>query len=881
MFEAIVIVIALAWLASGPIALCIASGQHKDLKTIKHRLAALEAPVAAAMAPAAAIVDLPAAMAYPDPTPAYAASTAPAPSVPEPPAPPPPPDEIPPTAPPSPPEPPRDYVDLERKITLRWAVWLGGVAMALGGVFLVRYTIEIGLLSPEVRVVLGILLGVALTIGGEKIRRGWLRAGLERTLAASYIPEAISAAGIAITFASIYATFALYAFIGTTTAFVALAGVAFTAVILSIWQGPFIAALGILGAFSVPMLVGGSRPDAFTLFGYLIVVTAAALQVARERGVVWLAALGHAGFGAWLLLWFAAEWRVDQADIMALILLAHGGLILTVARWPGRLQAPMLTLITLGAAGIATVGFVASLRWSQYGPIALASFWLFSAGTLWIARRDDEFVAAPWMALVAICVAIVTWHWPTLNGALRPVAQIVNDVPAFSYLPDPRKFLAACAAFAALFGVGGWWALRGRYALSWAGVSALGALVIAIMAYARIGAAAPDLPWTATFLGLAALASIAAQRLPAESMAGPRAIYALAGLIAVGCAMVAAFTGAMLTLALAMLVPAAAEVERRQAMPVLRIATAIVAVVVLIRLAIDPDLLTTQAGWPIVNPLLLSHGAPALALIAGSLILLRTAEDDGQRLAEITAFIAAVGYATLEANRFAHDGVIFPRMPTFFGHALLATLWFTIATLLVRAGPRRVVPIIGAHVVAAMAGTWLVGILLVTNNPLVIPVRVGAAPIVNSLLLAYAIPAVMMLILARSSPASATAWGPRLRILALALALWWVTVQTRQFFHGTILVGAPADGGEWYAYSAAWLISGVGLLLAGLWTGRPETRWASLAVIGLAVAKVFLSDMGELTGLWRALSFLGLGAVLIGLGWLYQRFVFSPEAPAS
>jgi uncharacterized membrane protein len=43
---------------------------------------------------------------------------------------------------------------------------------------------------------------------------------------------------------------------------------------------------------------------------------------------------------------------------------------------------------------------------------------------------------------------------------------------------------------------------------------------------------------------------------------------------------------------------------------------------------------------------------------------------------------------------------------------------------------------------------------------------------------------------------------------------------------------------------------------------------------------VFLIDMSNLTGIWRALSFLGLGAVLIGIGWLYQRLLF-PRAPAA
>jgi uncharacterized membrane protein len=45
----------------------------------------------------------------------------------------------------------------------------------------------------------------------------------------------------------------------------------------------------------------------------------------------------------------------------------------------------------------------------------------------------------------------------------------------------------------------------------------------------------------------------------------------------------------------------------------------------------------------------------------------------------------------------------------------------------------------------------------------------------------------------------------------------------------------------------------------------------SLAGVGLVVAKVFLSDMAELEGVLRALSFIGLGGALVGIGYAYRR----------
>ena len=43
-------------------------------------------------------------------------------------------------------------MSLEERLGTQWAVWVGGIALALGGIFLVRYSIEAGLLGPRVRV---------------------------------------------------------------------------------------------------------------------------------------------------------------------------------------------------------------------------------------------------------------------------------------------------------------------------------------------------------------------------------------------------------------------------------------------------------------------------------------------------------------------------------------------------------------------------------------------------------------------------------------------------------------------------------------------------------------------------------------------------------
>lgn len=49
--------------------------------------------------------------------------------------------------------------------------WIGAAVLALGGVFLAKYSIEAGLLPPSVRVILGALFGVCLVTAAEVVNR--------------------------------------------------------------------------------------------------------------------------------------------------------------------------------------------------------------------------------------------------------------------------------------------------------------------------------------------------------------------------------------------------------------------------------------------------------------------------------------------------------------------------------------------------------------------------------------------------------------------------------------------------------------------------------------------------------------------------------------
>jgi uncharacterized membrane protein len=127
----------------------------------------------------------------------------------------------------------------------------------------------------------------------------------------------------------------------------------------------------------------------------------------------------------------------------------------------------------------------------------------------------------------------------------------------------------------------------------------------------------------------------------------------------------------------------------------------------------------------------------------------------------------------------------------------------------------------------------------------------------------------------------AIGWGslrPAAGGLALILAFVYLTLETKRVYQGHILVPWSLTEQENYAYSAVWLAFALALFVAGLRLAMPYVRYAGLAVMVVVVLKVFLWDMSSLEGLYRIASFIGLGLCLVGIGWLYQRFVMKPAA---
>jgi uncharacterized membrane protein len=78
--------------------------------------------------------------------------------------------------------------------------------------------------------------------------------------------------------------------------------------------------------------------------------------------------------------------------------------------------------------------------------------------------------------------------------------------------------------------------------------------------------------------------------------------------------------------------------------------------------------------------------------------------------------------------------------------------------------------------------------------------------------------------------------------------------------------------------SALWAVVALGLLAWGLSRGSTELRYAGLALLGLALGKLFLFDLSQLSSLARAASFLAVGLTLLAGGFLVQRLAHDGQA---
>jgi len=104
-------------------------------------------------------------------------------------------------------------------------------------------------------------------------------------------------------------------------------------------------------------------------------------------------------------------------------------------------------------------------------------------------------------------------------------------------------------------------------------------------------------------------------------------------------------------------------------------------------------------------------------------------------------------------------------------------------------------------------------------------------------------------------------------ILAV-MGLWGTTAEINHSA-GSLASGRASRG---FLVSVLWCVYASGLVAVGMWKRYGVARVMGVCLFGVAILKVFLVDAMALGGIWRVLSFVTLGAILLGVSYLYHVY---------
>lgn len=750
----------------------------------------------------------------------------------------------------------------------RLPIWIGGIALACAAFFLVRYSIELGLFGPAARSLLAASFGamlLALAEFGARLPK------IGRSFAADpRLAQSLAGTAVATLYGTLYMSVELYRLIGLAAGFACVVAVTALALYLARRHGPSTALLGLAGGYLAPYVAGLPESSLTATIVYLATFGAGLLALSLARGWTWLAWSMSGASLVWTVSLLAIAEADDRLAVGLLILGVAVGVGAVLARDARRVgPLPLALPLAAGAVQLAVLSALA-----DFSPLAWALVFAIAVAAMVLARTATEMFVAVWASLLVSAAAV--------GGSF-----LDNDDFTASLLLPP-------AVLAALFGGAGQvFAFTSTDGRRWAWLAILAPALMLAASAAFVAAPTRSLGW-----GLACIAAavpalvIAARAVPAGEPATAQLGLAVASATAV------AAVGFLLPPTLhpsGFAALYAATRWRHPALPAFRreISLTLLALLALAMLVGAGDLaripLQALAGqawhYAAVPPL----GSLALALIlpgAALVVLdLRRPRAAAPVRAPVPALGAGLGCIALGAFAYAvakqplaiADEQAFIRWGfverAVLTHGLVATGW-----LLLRHAPwPSSHGKIGAAVLA-VALLRLVWFDLLVLNPVLVPQALPGGPLLNAGTLHASGLAAWAAVLARQ--AGRNGWPPRM-VAAAVIASFLMTIvavliTVRQAVHGAIVAQPGVTRAENYFYSAGLLLLALAWLGGGIARALPQARIAGLALLTLVTVKVFLVDAASLQGLLRVLSFLGLGAALIGIGWAYSRVSPSP-----
>lgn len=301
----------------------------------------------------------------------------------------------------------RSSAGFEELFGRKLPVWAGGITLAIAGVLIVKYAIDIGMFgrifTPGVQALCGMLFGFGLIGGAEWSHRNRDRVDDPR------VSQALSGAGISTLYAALLVAANVYGLISPLAAFAGLAAVTGGALYLSLRHGMPSALLGLAGGLAAPALTVGLDANVPMLATYLGFTIAGLVGVSRAQRWPWLAALALAGGAGWSL------WLIAMGQALSVLgALSVGTFVILLA-----IAAPLFAfrdtgakLLRPAAAIIGAVQLALLVAIGGFQPLHWGLFILIAAAGQWLAWRERDLAIVPTLGAVLSVVLLLIWPSP-------------------------------------------------------------------------------------------------------------------------------------------------------------------------------------------------------------------------------------------------------------------------------------------------------------------------------------------------------------------------------------------------------------------------------------------------------------------------------------
>lgn len=745
-----------------------------------------------------------------------------------------------------------------------WMTWIGAIALALGGVFLAKYSLEAGLLSPAMRLSAGGLFGIGLIAAAYYLH--YKRIVFEGFN--NYIPAALASGGFITCFALMFLAYNSFSMLSAEWAFIGLAVIAVCASAMAIKLGPLLAVIGIIGAYSVPVWVNTGSGQLFSLLIYVALVSVAAAVVAHKVQRVWLWYLLWVGHIGWYLVGltlfnYDTVWLIGVfalLSILGLIAIARLGLgFNTLEVRPHSFKR----LVNLFPDHGLLLAFIA--------PLMIAML-------LSVFNLQWQIVALLSIALLLFLV-LKNSRWDVWQGVSLVVALLLVVSAKQTYAFDDALFIfkneygLGLLLALGLSGYGLYFGNKYPKRLAFHLLASLSVFVLVGTLYALIPntALATAYPLWAVLLCL--MSAVLIKFTQNNTTLWQRFSYWVGANANITLAITMLLSDSGLTIALAVQVLLLSLLIKKYnvAMPHWPIKALVAAL--LLRLTLSPwtpsydELSIFGLHWSlVVYPLCIGLFFAAAKCFNTSKLKIWL---EGAALHCLALFVTTETSYQL----VGHYPQLFSL--SFYEQVLLSCNLLALGCVYLyraqSAGQLGKLYRTAGLILSALAGLLLINTTL-DDNPLLMRLYVGETPIFNWVILIWLVPSLLALWLA-SLVKSLNAKLSQITLgVSGLLALLAINTLIRQYWQGGfIYLDKATSDAELYSYSVIWLLLGALVVIAGHLKQQRLLQNVGLGILGAVIVKVFLIDMANLTGLLKALSFIGLGLSLVGLSWLFQK----------